>query len=117
MGDVMNKQSNKSNNTQREDDIKSMNEDLQQWLTEEEQVDLSRKIKTHLKEKKPHGMCQICGTKTAKAVCIKCGKSVCNSCYFNLVGLCEKCLSKETVDEWKNKKPDWEKVLGVDWVD
>jgi hypothetical protein len=50
-------------------------------------------------------------------VCIKCGKSVCNSCYFNLVGLCEKCLSKETVDEWKNKKPDWEKVLGVDWVD
>lgn len=116
MGDVMNKQSNKSNNAKK-DGSKSMNADLQRWLTEEDQANLSKKIKTHLKDKKPHGMCQICGTKNAKMVCIKCGKSVCNSCYFNLVGLCEKCLSKETVDEWKNKKPDWEKILGVDWVD
>ena len=112
----MNKQSNKSNNGKR-DESKSMNEDLQSWLTEEDQAILSKKIKTHLKDKKPRGMCQICGTKTAKMVCIKCGKSVCSSHYFNLVGLCEKCLSKETVDGWKNKKPDWEKVLGVDWVD
>ena len=116
MGDIMNKQSNKSNNDKK-DESKSMNEDLQRWLTEEDQANLSKKIKTHLKDKKLHGMCQICGTKAAKMVCIKCGKFVCNSCYFNLVGLCEKCLSKETVDEWKNKKPDWEKVLGVDWVD
>ena len=116
MGDVMNKQSNKSNNAKK-DGSKSMNADLQRWLTEEDRANLSKKIKTHLKDKKPHGMCQICGTKTAKMVCIKCGKFVCNSCYFNLVGLCEKCLSKETVDEWKNKKPDWETVLGVDWVD
>lgn len=112
----MNKQSNKSNNAKK-DESKSMNEDLQRWLTEEDQANLSKKIKTHLKDKKPHGMCQICGTKTAKMVCIKCGKFMYNSCYFNLVGLCEKCLSKETVDEWKNKKPDWEKILGVDWVD
>ena len=92
MGDVMNKQSNKSNNAKK-DESKSMNEDLQRWLTEDDQANLSKKIKTHLKDKKPHGMCQICGTKTAKMVCIKCGKFVCNSCYFNLVGLCEKCLS------------------------
>ena len=116
MGDVMKKQSNNSNNIQK-NDINSMNEDLQNWLTEEDKADLSKKIKTHLKDKKPHGMCQICGTKTAKAICIKCGKSVCLSHYFNLVGLCEKCISKETVEEWKNRKPDWERVLGVDWVD
>ncbi len=116
MEDVMKKQSNNSKNIQK-NDINSMNEDLQNWLTEEDQENLSKKIKTHLKDKKPHGMCQICGTKNAKAVCIKCGKSVCHSHYFNLVGLCEKCISKETVEEWKNRKPDWERVLGVDWVD
>ena len=112
----MNTQSTTSNNT-KEDDIKPMNEDLQQWLTAEAPEELTKKIKKHLKDKKPHGMCQICGTKNAKAVCIKCGKSVCHSHYFNLVGLCEKCISKETVEEWKNRKTDWQRVLGVDWVD
>ncbi len=112
----MKKQSNKSNNIKK-NDINSMNEDLQNWLTEEDKADLSKKIKTHLKDKKPHGLCQICGTKTAKVVCIKCGKSVCHSHYFNLVGLCEKCISKKTVEEWKKRKTDWQRVLGVDWVD
>ena len=112
----MNTQSSTSKNTKK-DDKKSMNEDLQQWLNEDTRAELSRKIKTKLKDKKPHGMCQICGIKNAKAVCIKCGKSVCNSCYFNLVGLCEKCISKETVEGWKNRKPEWDRILGVDWVD
>ena len=62
-------------------------------------------------------MCSICGVKTAKTVCIKCGKSICNSCYFHIVGLCQKCLSKETAEKWKSSKPDWEKILGVDWLD
>jgi len=96
---------------------KSMNEDLQKWLTEEAKEEISKKIKTKLKDKKPKGMCRICGKKTAKAVCIKCGKSVCNSCFFHIVGLCEKCISKETVEEWKTRKTDWERVLGVDWVE
>ena len=112
----MNKQLYKSN-IDKKNESKLMNDDLQKWLTEEDQANISKKIKTHIKDKKPQGMCQICGTKSAKMICIKCKKSVCKSCYFNLVGLCEKCLSKETVDEWKKKKPDWEKVLGVDWVD
>jgi len=112
----MNKQIRKENNIEKLD-TNSMNEDLKKWLTSEEKEDLSKKIKTQLKDKKPKGMCQICGIKNSKAVCIKCGKSVCHSCYFNLVGLCEKCLSKQTVTKWKNKKPDWEKVLGVEWVD
>ena len=116
MGDVMEKQTNKSN-TIENNNMNSMNEDLKQWLNKEDQADLSKKIKKHLKDKKPHGMCQICGMKNAKAVCIKCGKSVCHSHYFNLVGLCEKCISKETVKDWKKIKPDWQRVLGVDWVD
>ena len=113
----MSKKSKSINTQVKEVNTKSMNDELKQWLSEKDQAELSKKIKTHLKDKKPHGMCQVCGTNDAKVVCIKCGKSVCNSCYFHLVGLCEKCLSKETVEEWKNKKPDWEKVLGVDWVD
>jgi hypothetical protein len=94
-----------------------MNEELKQWLSEEDQKDISKTIQKHIKNKKPKGMCQICGANTAKAVCIKCGRSICNSCYFNLIALCEKCLSKETVEEWKQTKTDWKKVLGVDWVD
>ena len=112
----MKRRSYKSNSLKKVDK-NLMNEDLKNWLTEKDQADLSKKLKTRLKDKKPTGMCQICGVKDAKAVCIKCGKSVCHSCYFNLVGLCEKCISKETVEEWKNRKADWEKILGVEWVD
>jgi len=114
----MSKQSKKSTDTpNKKFDSQAMNEELRKWLSESDQAELSKKIKTRLKDKKPHGICQICGKNDAKVVCIKCGKSVCNSCYFHLVALCEKCLSKETVDEWKKKKPDWKEVLGVDWVD
>ena len=107
------KQSNKSTNTHAKTTIKSMNEDLKRWLTEKDKAELSKKIKTHLKDKKPHGICQVCGTKTAMAVCLKCGKSVCNSCYFNLIGLCEKCLSKNTVEKWMNKEWIFFKVTGI----
>jgi hypothetical protein len=72
---------------------------------------------THKKNKKPYGLCQICGVNIASEICIKCSKSVCNTCYLNLIGLCEKCLTKDTVEKWKNRKPDWKKTLGVDWVD
>jgi hypothetical protein len=83
------KKSNSTNNQDKESKKRSMNEDLIQWLTEKDKEDLSKKIKTHKKIKKPHGMCQICDTNTAGEACIKCGRLVCSSCYFNLVGLCE----------------------------
>ena len=111
------KKSNSSKVRVTEPSTKSMNEDLKQWLTEEDKENLSKKIKKHKKIKKPHGVCQICGVNAASEACIKCGKSVCNSCYFHIIGLCEKCLTKETVEKWRNRRPDWEKVLGVDWVD
>ena len=98
----------------------SMNEELKQWLKEAKQNKiLSKKIKKNLKifQKKPLGKCYICGEKEAKAICIKCGKPVCTEDYFHLVGLCKKCLSKEIGDKWKGIKPDWEKILGVEWID
>jgi len=113
----VNKQVNKSSINNQKNDKNLMNEDLKQWLTEEVTENPSKTIKTRLKDKKPKGMCQVCGMKTAKAVCLKCGNSVCNSCYFKILGICEKCIPKDKVEEWKKRKTDWERVLGVDWVD
>ncbi|HUT00218.1 MAG TPA: hypothetical protein VMY59_07885 [Candidatus Thermoplasmatota archaeon] len=95
----------------------TMNEDLKRWVSAEEQVDISKTIHERLKDKKPKGKCNICRVHPAKSICIKCGSSVCSSCYFTMVGLCQNCLSKETIEKWKNKKTDWKKILEVDWVD
>jgi predicted GH43/DUF377 family glycosyl hydrolase len=95
----------------------AMNEDLKRWVSAEEQATISKTLEVKLKDKKPRGKCSICRVNSAKTVCIKCGNSVCSSCYFTMVGLCENCLSKKTVEKWKNKKTDWKKILDVDWVD
>ena len=107
--------------TQKKQSLKSstitMNKDLKQWVSAEEKVDISKTINAKLKDKKPKGMCSICRVHLAKSVCIKCGNSVCSSCYFTMVGLCQNCLSKATIEKWKNKKTDWKKILDIDWVD
>lgn len=95
----------------------TMNEDLKQWVSGEEQAHISESIQARLKDKKPKGKCDICRVHPAKSICIKCGDSVCSSCFFTMVGLCQNCLSKETIEKWKNKKTDWKKILDVDWVD
>jgi len=100
-------------------EIAPMNEDLKKWVTEAEKDGvLTQKIKeANNKEKKELGKCEICGEKTATSVCIKCNRAVCLSCYFKMIGVCKKCVDKETVDKWLEKHPDWEKILGVEWVD
>jgi len=75
-----------------------MNKDLEQWVSEEERANISKIMNAKLKDKKPKGKCIICRVHPAKSVCIKCGNSVCSSCYFTMVGLCQSCLSKETSD-------------------
>ncbi len=95
----------------------TMNKALKQWVSSEEQADILKMVQERLKDKKPKGKCEICRVHPAKSVCIKCGNSVCSSCYFTLVGLCQNCLSKDTIERWKNKKTDWKKILEVDWVD
>jgi len=92
----------------------SMNEELVKWMQEsKEEV---KKIKKQKSSKKPKGMCQICGEKTAQYVCIKCERSVCKSCYFKIIGVCKKCVPKEISGKWDGTRPDWEKELGVEWV-
>ena len=95
----------------------TMNRDLEHWISSEEQANISNVIEGRLKDKKPKGKCDICRVHPAKSICIKCGNSVCSSCYFTMVGLCQNCLSKDTIEKWKNKKTDWKKILEVDWVD
>ena len=95
----------------------TMNEDLKDWISAEEQTDITKTKDDKVNDKKPKGKCSICRVHQAKAVCIKCGNPVCTSCYFTLVGLCQNCLSKDTIEKWKNKKTDWENILDVDWVD
>jgi len=93
-----------------------MNEDLQQWVSAEDQAEITAIKDEKLKNKKPKGKCSICRLHPAKSVCIKCGNSVCSDCYFTMVGLCQNCLSKDTIEKWKNKKTDWKTILDVDWV-
>ncbi len=93
----------------------SMNEELREWKRETDKIVNRKKIKKE-KQKKPKGKCQICGEKTAEAVCLKCGKSICNSCYFKIIGVCKKCVPPEIAGKWDGSKPDWEKELGVEWV-
>lgn len=96
---------------------KSMNEELKLWIQE------SKKNVKYLNENKdkirikPSGKCQICGEKTAEHVCLKCERSVCKSCYFKILGICKKCIPTSISDKWDGSRTDWEKELGVDWVD
>jgi hypothetical protein len=98
------------------DDTVSMNEELLRWLNESKDKIKVPKAKKG-KFKKPSGKCQICGEKIAKIVCLKCGRSVCQSCYFKIIGICKKCVPKNIADKWDGSHPDWEKQLGVEWVD
>ena len=99
-----------------QDADESMNEELKKWL-QETKKDIKKVEKTpDFSKKKPKGMCQICGEKKSQSVCLKCGKSVCNSCYFKLIGVCKKCVPKDVGGKWDGSRPDWEKKLGLKWV-
>ena len=99
-----------------DDDKVKMNRELERWIKEsKEEIDNKKIIKTDSKE--PEGKCQLCGEKTAIAVCLKCGRSVCKSCYFKIVGVCKKCIPPEIAGKWDGSQPDWEKRLGVEWVE
>lgn len=95
----------------------SMNEELQRWLKESKDKFDDSKEKKDFKDKKPSGMCQLCGEKKAEAVCIKCGRNVCKACHFKIIGVCKKCVPQDIAGKWDGSRTDWEKKLGVEWVD
>ena len=95
----------------------SMNKELYKWIKEtKKEIKTSKNFKEEI-DKKPSGTCIICCEKPAKTFCLKCGKSVCLSCHFKIIGVCKKCVPKETAEKWEGKPPDWEKILGVEWLD
>lgn len=96
-------------------DEPSMNKELQQWIKEMKKT--LPKQKKKVSSKKPEGLCSICGEHKAQFTCLKCQRFVCPSCYFSIIGICKKCIPKETAEKWEGTQPDWEKILGVKWVD
>ncbi|MCD6512328.1 MAG: zinc finger HIT domain-containing protein [Thermoplasmata archaeon] len=40
-------------------------------------------------------MCEICGIREAKYRCIRCGRKVCSSDYWTMLGICKLCLPEE----------------------
>lgn len=98
------------------DPSSTMNDELKKWI-KETQAKVTKEQRNQSSECKPTGFCSLCSDNKAKNVCQRCKRSVCSSCYFQLVGLCINCVEKETADKWQGKTPDWEKILGVKWVD
>ncbi len=97
-----------------ESDESTMNEELKKWLKETRR-DYQEQNK--ISSRKPTGLCSICGERKAEIFCIKCGRPVCSSCSFSLIGVCKECVPKEIAEKWEGKRPDWEKLLGVEWVE
>ncbi|HHH79349.1 MAG TPA: hypothetical protein ENL13_00415 [Thermoplasmatales archaeon] len=97
--------------------ISKMNRELELWIKETEEKKLKKAIKESKKAEEITGKCEICKERDAKFVCIKCHRKVCASCYFSILGLCTECVSKEVVEKWKQENPDWEKKLGIEWID
>ena len=95
-------------------DDSTMNEELKQWLKENKK---NFQEQPQPSSKKPTGLCSICGERKAELFCIKCGRPVCSSCSFTIIGVCKECVAKEIAEKWEGKKPDWEKLLGVKWVE
>ena len=94
----------------------SMNKELHRWINESKKNLKNYKNKKD-ENKKFSGSCQICGVKKAEFVCLKCSRSICKSCYFKIIGICKMCIPKNIAKKWDGTTPDWEKKLGVEWID
>ena len=93
-----------------------INKDLQKWMNETKKNIKNKKAKK-VENSKDLGTCQVCGVKNAEYVCLKCNRSVCISCYFKIIGICKMCVPKDIASKWDGSSPDWEKKLGIEWVE
>lgn len=94
-----------------------MNKDLEKWVHETKQKPTKKTKAKRIDPREPRGLCSICMEHEAKFICLKCNNQVCPSCYFQMIGMCKNCIQKDTAEKWKGEQPDWEKVLGIQWVD
>ena len=97
-----------------------MNEELKEWIKQEKKnIEDFKKSENYDKKKNENveGICEICEDHKAEFMCLKCNKKVCPSCYFVILGICVKCVPKNIAEKWDGTNPDWEKILGVEWVD
>ena len=96
----------------------AMNKELAEWIKTSRKKIMEKHANGSDKfiEKKPEGKCQICDKNKARFLCLKCEKSVCPSCYFNIIGVCKTCVPKDYVEIWEKTTPDWKEVLEVDWI-
>ena len=99
-----------------ENTTESMNKELQDWIKETREIPVDEN-QNGSNNYEPEGKCRICKQKDAKFICLKCNQSVCSDCYFKIIGVCKQCIPESIVEKWKGKNPDWEKILGVQWVD
>lgn len=77
--------------------LEEMNKELREWMMEHK-VDVKEKEE---EEEEIEGDCEICERKEAKYKCIRCGKKVCISCYWTMLGICKECISEEKMRELK----------------
>ncbi|HEC75864.1 MAG TPA: hypothetical protein ENI33_01220 [Thermoplasmatales archaeon] len=77
--------------------LEEMNKELREWMKEHE-ISIDEKEE---EEEKIEGDCQICEKRDAKYRCIRCGKQVCISCYWTMLGICKDCISEEKMKELK----------------
>ena len=99
------------------EDNASMNEDLKKWFKAQKNNIKDGTESEASSKKSPSGNCELCGEKKAITVCIKCGRNVCKSCHFKLVNVCKKCIPSEVAGKWDGTRKDWEKELGVEWIE
>ena len=93
-----------------------MNKELEEWIAESKEDIKKNKSKKDYSNVKPKGKCQICGERKAITVCLKCGRNVCKTCHFKIIGVCKKCIPVDISGKWDGSKKNWEDELGVEWV-
>ena len=98
------------------DENVSMNKELRKWIIESKK-DLKKYESKKDETTKPTGKCQVCNEKEAEVICLKCKRPVCKSCYFKIIGICKDCVPKDIAKKWDGTIPDWEKILGIEWVE
>ena len=89
-----------------------MNKELREWLIEHGCPEGTMNHESEDPVQPISGKCNICEARMAKYRCMKCGKSICSTCYWVMFGLCEQCISPEMMKKIRNSKRNY----GIDHI-